>query len=486
MRRAVVAGVTCLLVGGVGYAAADVVDLAPGVLTHDGASIDPPTPTGSASASPSWVPLPAAAGSGPSPDGTSTPTPSAAGTPPTTAGLTKALGALAKDPWLGPSVGISVRDGLTGTELYAVDPATPRAPASTTKILSAFAAVRSLDLDARMSTRVVTGGTPGEIVLVAGGDTMIGDGPSNPDVVPGHAGLATLADEVAASLRSRGAGPVTLRVDATYAAGPRLPAKWKAIDVRDGFTQGVAMLGRASQRPRIGTPSVAVAEDSVAASLGALLNKRGVSTTVTPIRGHGTPAPAAAQELGSVESATYREVLDLALTVSDDALTENLVRQAMVSVGQSPAALLAPPNFVRSTLAAAGVTTAGMATLDTSGLAYGQFVSASTISEVLALATSGREPDLQAAVAKLPVAGLTGTLSKRYQSSTTKSVAGIPRAKTGTLTGISSLAGTTVTADGRLLTFTILADRVPPSSGTLGARAALDRFVTALTLCGCR
>lgn len=477
MRRAVVAGVTCLLVGGVGYAAADVVDLAPGILTYDGAPVDPPSPTGSAS--PSWAALPSAPA--PSPSAPSTEAPA-----PTTAALTQALAGLSKDPWLGPSVGISVRDGLTGRELYAVDPETPRAPASTTKLLSAFAVVKSLDLDDRMSTRVVAGDTPDEIVLVAGGDTMIGDGASNPDVVAGHAGLATLADEVAASLKTRGTGPVTLRVDATYAAGPRFPAKWKAIDAREGFTQGVAMLGRAAQRPRIGTPSVAVAEDSVAAALGALLGKRGVSTTVTPIRGHGTPAPAAAQELGSVESATHREVLDVALTVSDDALTENLVRQAMVAAGRSPAALMAPPNFVRETLAAAGVTTQDMATFDSSGLAYGQLVSASTISEVLALATSGREPDLQAAVAKLPVAGLTGTLATRYQSSKTRSVAGIPRAKTGTLTGISSLAGTTVNADGRLLTFTILVDRVPPSSGTLGARAALDRFVTALTLCGCR
>ena len=60
MRRAVVAGVTCLLVGALGYAAADVVDLAPGILTRDGAPVDPPTPTGSASATPGWAPLPSA------------------------------------------------------------------------------------------------------------------------------------------------------------------------------------------------------------------------------------------------------------------------------------------------------------------------------------------------------------------------------------------------------------------------------------------
>lgn len=112
MRRAVVAGVTLLLVGGVGYAAADVADLAPGILTYDGAPVDPPTPTGSPSASPVWAALPSAAPA----TATPSPTATAAGAVPTTAGLTKALAALAKDPWLGPSVGISVRDGVTGTE----------------------------------------------------------------------------------------------------------------------------------------------------------------------------------------------------------------------------------------------------------------------------------------------------------------------------------------------------------------------------------
>jgi len=483
MRRAVVAGVTCLLVGGVGYAAADVVDLAPGILTHDGAPVDPPTPTGSASASPTWAPLPSASVGGARQEPSST---ADSATAPTPAGLTKALGALAKDPWLGPSVGISVRDGVTGKELYAVSPSVPRAPASTIKVLAAVAITEHLEPNARMTTKVVGGNGPGEIVLVAGGDTRLGDGASDPTSVAGHAGLATLADEVAQSLRDRRLTAVTLAIDASYAAGPRYPAKWKAIDVRDGFTQGVAMLGRATERPRIGRPSVAVAEVSVAKTLAALITQRGITTTVAPFSGQGTRAPVGAEELGSVESATYREVVDLALGDSDDALTENLVRQAMAAAGASAASPAAPPAFVRESLVAAGIDVTGYAALDTSGLAYGQLVSTTTLSEVLTLATTERKPWLRQVIGNLPVAGLSGTLSDRFRGKQTKGAAGIARAKTGTLTGISSLAGTTVTVDGRLLTFVILADRVPPSSGTLGARAALDRFVTALTLCGCR
>lgn len=348
-----------------------------------------------------------------------------------------------------------------------------------------MAITEHLDPDARMTTKVVGGKGPAEIVLVAGGDTRLGEGASDPASVEGRAGLATLADEVAESLRDRRLTAVTLSVDAAYAAGPRYPAKWKAIDVRDGFTQGVAMLGRATERPGSGGLRWRSPRCRWPGGWQRSSPSEGSRRPSLPSAGTGPGHPTRPRRTGSVESATYREIVDLALGDSDDALTENLVRQAMAAAGVSAASPAAPPAFVRESLVAAGVDVTGYAALDTSGLAYGRLVSTTTLSEVLTLATTDRNPWLREVVANLPVAGLDGTLSKRFQSRETKAVAGIPRAKTGTLTGISSLAGTTVTADGRLVTFTILADRVPASSGTLGARAALDRFVTALTLCGC-
>ena len=486
------AAATVLALGA--YVTADVYDLVPGLLTRQSPAPSTLVPSGS----PSLIalPTPSAAAttspSGPSsatptsPSGQTTPTGQGTSLAPTRAGLTRDLADALADPRLGPTVSVSVRDGVSGAELYARHAERPGPVASTQKLLSALAVTSSLPANGTMTTRTVRGATPGEVVLVAGGDTMLAPGASRPGAVEGRAGLADLAAETARSLTEQGVGPVTLRLDLTYAAGPRYPRGWDLADVRAGYTQGVAQIGLAGQRPEPGHPSPERPERVVAQRLAALLTARGHATTLAPEQTWATPAPEGAAELGAVSSAAYADVLALALDDSDNALTEGLVRQAMAHEGVPTAAEGAPAAFVRDRLVAHDIPVDGLRLVDTSGLARGQQVAAETISEVLAHAVRDDPRGLRRVVADLPVAGLTGTLAERFDTAGSTQAAGIPRAKTGTLTGISSLAGVTTSADGHPLTFVIVADAVPASVGTLAARAALDRFVATLTACGCR
>ena len=88
-------------------------------------------------------------------------------------------------------------------------------------------------------------------------------------------------------------------------------------------------------------------------------------------------------------------------------------------------------------------------------------------------------------VTGLPVAGFTGTLADRFLVGSAKAGAGVVRAKTGTLTGVSALAGTVPDREGRVLAFAFLVDRTA-DGGALEVPAALDRAAAALATCGCR
>jgi D-alanyl-D-alanine carboxypeptidase/D-alanyl-D-alanine-endopeptidase (penicillin-binding protein 4) len=82
----------------------------------------------------------------------------------------------------------------------------------------------------------------------------------------------------------------------------------------------------------------------------------------------------------------------------------------------------------------------------------------------------------------LSVAGWDGTLATRFVG---VAGVGVVRGKSGTLTGVSSLAGLLRDHDGWLLLFSIVADEVP-AAGTSEAQQALDASVGALVECGCR
>ena len=92
--------------------------------------------------------------------------------------------------------------------------------------------------------------------------------------------------------------------------------------------------------------------------------------------------------------------------------------------------------------------------------ARGNEISARALAGLLVLAASPQHPELRPLLTGLPVAGASGTLADRFGTDRERSGLGVVRAKTGTLTGASSLSGTVVDADGRQLGFVLLADRV--------------------------
>ena len=78
--------------------------------------------------------------------------------------------------------------------------------------------------------------------------------------------------------------------------------------------------------------------------------------------------------------------------------------------------------------------------------------------------------------ASLPIAGVDGTLKNRMQGMYAEKVL---RAKTGTLSGVSALAGYTRTADGEVFAFGILISHYVGSAAT--ARGIQDKIGDYLT-----
>lgn len=483
MRRVMAALVGLVLAVG-GYLTADVYDLVPGFLTlakEPTAAGIPTVPAATQGASHAVavteVPIPMVAASAAAPLVAANST-----TPmPTTAGLTAALAVALADRGLGSSVALTVRDPSTGAHLLDVAAQVPRVPASTAKLLTATAIMSTFDPTRTLSTRAVRGASAHDVILVAGGDTLLGPGLGNPVAVAGRAGLADLAGQTSRALKAQGVTAVRLYIDDRYASGPRYAPGWIAADIHAGLTGPVAMLGLATQRPRPGKVASTDPALSTARAFGTALAADGI--TVAPNINRAA-SPEGAPDLGVVRSAPVADIMGLALDDSDNALTESLARQGAVQAGR-PTSFAAVAAWVKERVASAGVGLDGVTMVDTSGLSRGTLIPVRVIGDVLTLAAGGQDPGLQEVLVQLPVAGLTGTLAGRFLKGSAHPAAGIVRAKTGTLTGVSSLAGTVVDRDGRLLTFAILADKVTPGIGTLAARAALDRFVATLAACGC-
>jgi D-alanyl-D-alanine carboxypeptidase/D-alanyl-D-alanine-endopeptidase (penicillin-binding protein 4) len=188
-------------------------------------------------------------------------------------------------------------------------------------------------------------------------------------------------------------------------------------------------------------------------------------------------------QLAAVASPRLADLVEHMLTVSDNDVAEALLRQIAVADGK-PATFDGGTAAVRDVLGKLGLDLAGYKVLDGSGLSRQDRVAPAFLVRVLALAAATDHPDLRSAVTGLPVAGFTGTLAEdgRFQSADSSAGAGLVRAKTGSLTGVATLAGVVRDKDGQLLLFALMADKV---SDETAARAALDRLAAGISGCGC-
>ncbi|BDB58630.1 peptidase S13 (D-alanyl-D-alanine carboxypeptidase [Rhodococcus sp. RDE2] len=386
--------------------------------------------------------------------------------------LAAALDPVVNNPGLGDFAG-SITDPTTGTVLWSKDADRALIPASTTKILTAAAAMLVLPSDHRITTRVVEGSKPGEIVLIAGGDpTLSAMPPGQESFYPGGPRIADLAEQI----RRSGATVETVLVDTSLYSGDPLAPGWFPQDVGDGYVAPIepVMLdgGRLrpleDESPRSATPALDAGR-ALATALGA------DPARVAP----GSASPGAAP-MASVQSAPLTVRLGQMLRRSDNVLAETVGREVAVATGNEHS-FEGTTKAVTGTLQQAGLDVTGVTLRDVSGLSVENRIPARTLDRVISEAAGPNRTELRPMLDYLPVAGATGTLADRY-GTTTRAGAGWVRAKTGTLTEVNGLTGYVVDSDGRVLSFALLSNGRSPSE----ARPALDAVASVLRECGCR
>ncbi len=375
------------------------------------------------------------------------------------------------DEVLGPRVGFMAMSADGTSFSSRADRA--YAPASTTKVLTGLAALETIDPETRFTTSVVR--SADGVILVGGGDPFLSTKPARTvDDRVLQADLTTLARRTAEALKSAGTRSVTLAYDASLFVGPDASPTWEPDYVTANIVTPVSALW-VDQGVTDGIRDREPAVDA-ARTFAQLMAAEGIAVTGDPPQ---VDAPAGAPVVSEVRSATLAQIVETLVRVSDNEAAEIVLRHVAIAGGRT-ADFDGGTAAVRAALDTAGVSTQGLVLNDGSGLSRDNRITPTTLVEALRMAHSS--PRTSGLLADLPVSGFTGTLVDRFAQLT--GARGTVRAKTGTLTGIHSLAGYLTDAEGQPVFFAVMADRTDRDM-PVQAQAALDRVAAALADCSC-
>jgi D-alanyl-D-alanine carboxypeptidase/D-alanyl-D-alanine-endopeptidase (penicillin-binding protein 4) len=366
----------------------------------------------------------------------------------------------------GPYAGAYVLDSTDRRTLFKVKPDTPRILASNTKLFTTSAALDELGPDATFKTAVLgegvkeeDGSWTGDLYLRGGADPTFG---SESFVRKSYGGGSATVEGLADQIESAGITAVSGRIYGDESVFDKLRG---GPDSGYGTSIWVGPLSGLSYNRGLASESGSSFQGNppafAAARLEAALEARNVPVGKSS---RVASAPADAVQLAAVESPTLSKLVRMTMKPSDNFFAEMLLKRIGGTPGTTTAGAQAAVRHAASFGARASL-------VDGSGLARNNIASPRAVGQLLDAMRN--RPTFKAFNAGLPIAGKDGTLNDRMRSGPAR---GKCRAKTGSLSNVSTLSGYCTAKNGDTMVFSILMNAVSPT----GARKLQDRMVQAL------
>ncbi|RKU09626.1 D-alanyl-D-alanine carboxypeptidase/D-alanyl-D-alanine-endopeptidase [Candidatus Poribacteria bacterium] len=332
------------------------------------------------------------------------------------------------------SVGIKIVAVETGEVVYEKNPYKLHHPASTTKLFTAATALAKLGSDYQFETTVY---------VDADADTqVIGDiylkGRADPVLQPQD--IVKLVDTLLETGLKSIQGDIV--VDTTYLDTVREGPGW----MWDDRPLRISALSIRQIEPEPGTRSRALACGYL---LKNELMEKGIEVTGDVVPG---TVPLDARTAAKHLSPPLADIIKLMNKPSDNWIAELLFKTIGAEVMGEPGTWQKGREAVNEFLAEIMGEPPVHRFVDGSGLSRYNLLNAELLTKLLVYMYRNFElmPEY---LASLPIAGTDGTLINRMQDVSAEKVL---RAKTGTLSGVSALAGYTITADDEVFAFGIL------------------------------
>lgn len=326
-------------------------------------------------------------------------------------------------------LGLMVWDLSADSALYAHNHMQRMRPASTMKVLTSVTALDCLGANHQFTTEVRTRGQ-------IAGHTLVGDLVCVGDMDP-----------------SFDNGDMKLLVDRVRQAG--IDTICGAV-VADKSMKDTLLLGEGwcwdDDNPNL-SPLLVGGKDEAASRLLSALNAVGI----TVLGGIGQSSAPAATTLVATRTHDLADVLVPMMKRSDNWYAESLFYQIAHQQGGRGAGVKPARSYIDRLVTRAGADQKLIHVADGSGLSLYNYVTPDM--EVQLLRYAAKKPEIiEKLLPSLPVAGVDGTLKSRMKGTKAQ---GNVQAKTGTVTGVSALAGYCTAANGHRLCFSIINMGIP-------------------------